>query len=282
MSPRPQIMGILNLTPDSFSDGGRFSSVSAAVEHARHMLDAGADVIDIGGESTRPGSERVAAQQQLERVMPVIAALREQLPDARLSIDTTQVSVAEAALEQGVHMLNDVSAGRDCPEMLDLAAQHRVPLVLMHMQGTPSSMQNDPRYDDVVAEVEAFLMQRVEAALVAGNARERIWIDPGIGFGKRREDNLALLNGLSRLVASGFSVLLGASRKRFMGKLCGVSDPGALLGATCASTALGAAAGVRMFRVHDVAANRQAADVAWHIAQSALSDFHQADECQSG
>lgn len=258
-------MGILNVTPDSFSDGGRFRAVDAALAHARHMAEAGVDVIDIGGESTRPGSQPVPASVQIERVLPVVRELRRQLPQLELSIDTTRAEVAQAALEEGVGMLNDISAGRDCPDMLRLAAEYRAQLVLMHMQGTPSSMQDRPHYQDVVGEVSEFLLQRVGAALDAGVAREQLWIDPGIGFGKRREDNLALLRGLDRLVAIGIPVLLGASRKRFMGSLCKEDDPRNLLGATCASTALGVAAGARMFRVHDVAPNRQAADVAWHI-----------------
>jgi dihydropteroate synthase len=266
MSLRPQIMGILNVTPDSFSDGGRFSSLEAALQHARRLCQEGADVIDIGGESTRPGSSPVPPEQQIERVLPVVEALRHELPTARLSIDTTRVEVAEAALAQGVHMLNDISAGRDCPAMFRLAARYRVPLVLMHMQGTPATMQQRPRYENVLGEVEAFLRERMQAAIDAGVPKELIWLDPGIGFGKRREDNLALLNGLRRLAGLGAPLLLGASRKRFMGRLCAQDDPEQLLGATCASTALGVAAGVRMFRVHDVAANRQAADVAWHIS----------------
>ena len=265
MSPRPRIMGILNVTPDSFSDGGRFQAVEAALAHARLMAEAGADVIDIGGESTRPGSQPVPAATQIERVLPVIRELRQELPELELSIDTTQAEVARAVLDEGVGMLNDISAARDCPDMLRLAAVYDAQLVLMHMQGTPGSMQHSPHYRDVVEEVKAFLLQRVEAALDAGVDPARLWIDPGIGFGKRREDNLALLHGLGRLVATGVPVLLGTSRKRFMGSLCEEDDPRNLLGATCASTALGVAAGVQMFRVHDVQANRQAADVAWHI-----------------
>ena len=265
MSSRPRIMGILNVTPDSFSDGGRFQALEAALTHARLMAEAGADVIDIGGESTRPGSQPVPAATQIERVLPVVRELRRELPGLELSIDTTQAEVARAVMDEGVGMLNDISAARDCPDMLRLAAEYDAQLVLMHMQGTPGTMQHNPHYRDVVEDVKAFLLQRVEVALGAGVDAARLWIDPGIGFGKRREDNLALLHGLGRLVETGVPVLLGTSRKRFMGSLCEEGDPRKLLGATCASTALGVAAGVQMFRVHDVQANRQAADVSWHI-----------------
>jgi len=268
MQNRPQIMGVLNITPDSFSDGGKFQSIDAAVAQARRMWDAGADVIDIGGESTRPGSEAVPAEQQIERVMPVIREIRQQLPEAVLSIDTTSFRVAEAALDAGAGMLNDVSAGRDFPDVFKLAAESGVPLVLMHMQGTPKTMQQSPKYKNVLLEVRQFLQDRAEAAIRAGVREAQLWIDPGIGFGKRRQDNLELINGLDYLVSLGLPVLLGTSRKRFMGNLCEITEPSQLVGATCATTALGVAAGVRMFRVHDVLENRQAADVAWHVLRS--------------
>lgn len=269
MSAPPEIMGILNVTPDSFSDGGRFAHIDAAIEQALRMHAEGADVIDVGGESTRPGAIPVSPQQQIARVVPVIKALRQQLPDVCISIDTTRDEVAEAALAAGASMLNDISAARDSQRMLSLAAEHHAPLVLMHMQGTPQTMQHNPEYQDVVEEVRQFLLARIEAALGAGVPEALLWTDPGIGFGKRRVDNLALLNGLDQLVALGPPVLLGTSRKRFMGRLCQQEDPQQLLGATAATTALGVAAGVRMFRVHDVLANRQAADVAWHIGNPA-------------
>lgn len=273
---RPRIMGILNVTPDSFSDGGQWQDQDAAVCHAIEMAEQGADVIDVGGESTRPGSQRVGAAQQNARVVGVIGRVRREL-DRRfgpatvaLSIDTTLVAVATAALDAGADMLNDVSAGRDDPGMFGLAASRGAPIVLMHMVGTPAIMQRSPRYEDVVGEVESFLRARAQAAIDAGVDRQQIVIDPGIGFGKTTEHNLALLANLDRLVATGYPVLLGASRKGFMGVLGKdrngkTPDPAQRLGATCATTAAGAGAGVALFRVHDVQANRQAADLAWTI-----------------
>ncbi len=267
--PRPMIMGILNVTPDSFSDGGRYTAVAAAVAQGLHMVEEGAEVIDVGGESTRPGAERVMADEQIRRVVPVIAALKPRLPPGRfISIDTTLAPVAEAALDAGADFVNDVSAGRDDPALLDLVARRGVAIVLMHMQGTPKTMQDDPRYEDVVTEVRDFLFQRVEAARQAGIPREAIVLDPGIGFGKRRDDNLALMAHLDTLTATGYPVLLGTSRKRFMGAVLEVREPTELVSATVATTALGVMAGVRIFRVHDVKENHQAMTVAWAIRQA--------------
>jgi dihydropteroate synthase len=287
---RPLIMGILNVTPDSFSDGGRWIDEAAAVAHGLAMATEGADVIDVGGESTRPGSQPVPPDEQISRVVPVIRALgrelesrcQSQLPG--VSIDTMSATVARAALEAGASILNDVSAGRgevgrdedgSGVTMFDLARAAGAPIVLMHMQGTPLTMQDIPHYGDVVEEVLAFLLERAQAAQDAGVPASQIVIDPGIGFGKSRDHNLTLLANLHRFVATGYPVLLGASRKRFMGAICPPPQgqppdppppppppPASLLGATCATTALGVAAGVTVFRVHDVAANRQAADVA--------------------
>lgn len=269
----PMIMGILNVTPDSFSDGGRYLALEAAVEHAQCMFREGADILDIGGESTRPGSHRESAESQIERVVPVIAALRDRLPrHLIISVDTTLAEVAEAALNAGADMVNDISAGRDSSGMFSLVASRRVPIVLMHMQGTPETMQQNPHYDDVLGEVETFLRQRVDAALAAGIGRDRILLDPGIGFGKRLTDNLDLLAGLTRLAGIGFPLLLGTSRKGFMGRICEESDPAQLVGATCATTAFGVGAGVRVFRVHDVKANRQAARLAWAMLRAGDSE----------
>lgn len=259
----PLIMGILNLTPDSFSDGGRYDTTSA-VARALEMVAEGADIIDIGGESTRPDASRVAAAEQGRRVLETIEQLRDCLPRGfPLSIDTTLSEVARQAIGKGANMINDVSAGRDDPEMLALAASEGVSLVLMHMQGSPETMQLAPTYRDVVAEVGAFLEERVDAALTAGVKRDAILLDPGIGFGKGKAHNLQLLNSLRRLGDLGFPLLLGVSRKRFMGSICHVDTPAQLMPATCACTALGVMAGVKVFRVHDVWQNRQAADVAW-------------------
>ncbi len=263
---RPRIAGILNLTPDSFSDGGRYPDTGAAIEHALGMVEEGADLIDVGGESTRPGSPPVPAAEQMRRVLRVIEGLRARLPpNVSISIDTTLSVVAEAALMAGASLINDVSAGRD-PRMFQVAAAHAVPLVLMHMRGTPATMQADPRYEDVVEEVRAFLVERARGAEAAGIPREHLIIDPGIGFGKTREHNLSLLARLGRLVDTGYAVMLGTSRKRFMGSVCSEQEPARLVGATAATTALGVLAGVEWFRVHDVRPNRQAADVAIAIA----------------
>jgi dihydropteroate synthase len=265
-SNRPLIMGILNVTPDSFSDGGRYAEVEQAVAQGLAMAEQGADMIDVGGESTRPGSKRVDAAEQKRRVLGVIERLRKELSrNVSISIDTTLSEVAAAALDAGADIINDISAGRDDPAIFALTQARGAGLVLMHMQGTPQNMQDDPHYCDVVAEVASFLAVRARAAEAAGVPRERIILDPGIGFGKTREHNLTLMAQLGRFVELGYPVLLGASRKRFMGSLLNVRVPAQLGPATCASTALGVMAGVRIFRVHDVAENRQAADVAWAI-----------------
>ncbi len=266
---KPILMGILNVTPDSFSDGGRYAEVSQAVARGLEMVAEGAEIIDVGGESTRPGADRVAAVEQIRRVLPVIEALAQALPSDRfISIDTTLGAVAEAAIQAGASLINDVSAGRDDPAMFALAAKYQVPIVLMHMQGTPKTMQDNPYYQDVVAEVLQFLQARAKAAQAAGIRRECIVIDPGIGFGKRKLDNLKLLAHLDSFVATGFPVLLGTSRKRFMGQVLEVAEPTELVAATVATTALGVMAGVRILRVHDLKENRQALEVAWAIRQA--------------
>jgi len=265
---KPLIMGILNVTPDSFSDGGKYTGMNDALKQVERMLAEGVDIIDIGGESTRPGSNSVTATDQMQRVIPVITAIRQQLKSPILiSIDTTSSEVAKAALTAGANIINDVSAGQDDEAILALAAKTDVPIILMHSQGSPKNMQDSPYYDDVVREVIEALERRIYSALKAGIKEENIAIDPGIGFGKRRQDNLDLLAHLDALVALGFPVLLGTSRKRFMGTLCDVTEPSELVTATAVTTALGVMAGVRIFRVHDVKENRQAADVAWAIRQ---------------
>jgi dihydropteroate synthase len=264
-------MGILNLTPDSFSDGGAWTRPDLAIERARLMVAEGADVLDVGGESTRPGAEPVAAEEQIRRTEPIIRRLAEELRDLDrpppISIDTRSADVARAALDAGASIVNDVAAGRDDPDVLRLAADRGACFVLMHMAGRPATMQQAPYYDDVVGEVETFLRERIAAAEHAGIPTRALLIDPGIGFGKRREDNLDLLGALDRFAAIGPAVLLGASRKRFMGAICSDAEgnapaPDRLVPATCAVTALGVMAGASVFRVHDVAENRQAADVA--------------------
>ena len=266
---KPLIMGILNATPDSFSDGGKFNQLENALQHALHMIAEGATIIDIGGESTRPNSESVSIDEQIKRVVPIIEAIR-QHSDVLISIDTTQSVVAEAALNAGANIINDVSAGQNDAKMFALAAQRNVPIILMHAQGTPQTMQENPHYENVVKEVTAALMQRANEAMTAGVKKENIVLDVGIGFGKRKQDNLELLAHLADFVALGFPVLLGTSRKRFMGAICDVSEPAELVTATAVTTALGVMAGVQIFRVHDVKENKQALEVAWAIRQAAL------------
>ncbi|MGR9100680.1 MAG: dihydropteroate synthase [Gammaproteobacteria bacterium] len=266
----PLIMGILNVTPDSFSDGGRFVSLEPALRQVREMIGHGADIIDIGGESTRPGALPVPAEEQIVRVLPVIEAIRKEIGTGfKISVDTTLSPVAKAALDAGADIINDVSAGRHDPAIFDLAAKREVPIVLMHMQGSPETMQDRPYYDSVVDEVLDFLVARADAAMQAGVKPENIMIDPGIGFGKRKQDNIDLMARLDRFVATGYPVLLGASRKRFMGAILDVTQPSELVTATAVTTALGVMAGVGIFRVHDVLENRQAADVAAAIRQAA-------------
>ena len=261
----PKIMGILNITPDSFSDGGQFTDIAEALRQADNMLADGAEIIDVGGESTRPGALPVSAEEQIRRVIPVITAIRQKHSTIAISIDTCLSAVAAAAISAGATIINDVSAGMLDAAMLPLAAETRNTIILMHMQGTPQTMQDQPFYADPVAEVKNALQQRIAAALAAGVAAENIIIDPGIGFGKRKQDNLNLLAHLKAFVELGYPVLLGTSRKRFMGSICNNTEPGELDTATAVTTALGVMAGVPLFRVHNVKANRQAADVAWAI-----------------
>ncbi len=265
----PLVMGILNATPDSFSDGGQFNNIDAAVNQGKQMIDDGADIIDIGGESTRPGSERVSVEEQIERVVHIINAINETKPEhVEISIDTTRSKVAEAALNAGASIVNDVSGGNDDPDIINLCADKDCPYIIMHMLGTPETMQNDPVYNDVVSDIKKFLETRIEDCIKAGVDKNNIVIDPGIGFGKTREHNLVLLKNLKTFVETGYAVLLGTSRKRFMGSICSVDTPNELIGATTATTALAVNTGVKIFRVHDVKPNRQAADVAWAILNS--------------
>jgi dihydropteroate synthase len=266
LSRQPVVMGILNVTPDSFSDGGSYASPADAIEHARAMVTQGADVIDVGAESTRPGSRRIGAREQLDRLAPVLPGVT--ALGVPVSIDTTLSDVARFGLECGCSIINDVSAGRDDAGMLALAASSRAPIVLMHMLGEPATMQRDPQYVDVVQDVRAFLVERTAAAMAAGVAKERIIVDPGIGFGKRTEHNLALLGGIGAIAQLGMPVLVGPSRKRFIGDLTGQSAPADRAGGTIGACVAAYLAGASIFRVHDVAVVRQALDVARAIASA--------------
>ena len=266
---KPLLMGVLNVTPDSFSDGGMYPSSKDAITRGIEMIEQGADIIDVGGESTRPGSKRVDATEQKRRVLDVIAGLRKEIPEnIHISIDTTLSEVAQASLDAGATMLNDVSGGREDDKLLKLAADSQAPICLMHMQGTPDTMQENPSYQDVTTEVSEFLVKQANIAEKAGVKKEKIILDPGIGFGKRTQHNLELLKHLNKLTGLGYPILLGTSRKRFMGEISKQEDPRERMPATCATSALGVLAGVKIFRVHDVWQNRQALDVTWAICSS--------------
>lgn len=260
-------MGVLNMTPDSFSDGGALEGVEAGLARALAMVRAGADILDIGGESTRPGAAPVPADEEIARVVPLIREIRAE-SDIPISVDTMKPEVARAAVAAGAAMWNDV-AGLRAPGALETAAELGCEVVLMHMQGEPGTMQQEPRYDDVVAEVAGFLAARAEAAIRAGVAPERIWLDPGIGFGKHMtRHNLPLLAHLPRIVDLGFPVLLGVSRKRFIAALDEDAAPNARLGGSIAAALAGAAAGVAAVRVHDVRETVQALRVWQAIAEA--------------
>ncbi len=258
LSGRAAIMGVVNVTPDSFSDGGLFDDSPAAIAHGLTLFAEGAEIVDVGGESTRPGASAVTADEELERVQPVVARLAEAGP---VSIDTSKAEVAAAAITVGAEVINDVTSLSD-PAMGDVAAAAGVGLVLMHMQGTPRTMQEDPQYTDVVEEVTAYLVDRARIAEEAGVNPSKISIDPGIGFGKSVRHNVELLANLDRLVATGYTVTLGTSRKRFLGALTGIEVAADRDPATAATVALAVAAGVAVLRVHNVAMGLQAARTA--------------------
>ncbi len=258
LTGRPLVMGVLNVTPDSFSDGGEFYDTSVAVAHAAEMIEQGADLIDVGGESTRPGSDPVPVAEQIRRTQPVIASVHEAFPDVLISIDARLADVAGAGLDAGATIINDVSALRDDPAMASLAAERRVPVILMHMLGRPRTMQQDPHYDDVVADIKAFLSERIEAAVAAGVDRGRILVDPGIGFGKTTQHNLQIVRRWSEFGSLDAPLLIGPSRKRFIGAVLGIEDPHERVLGTAAVVAAVALAGVHIVRVHDV---RQAVHV---------------------
>jgi dihydropteroate synthase len=261
-----KIMGVLNVTPDSFSDGGLYLEEEAAIAHGEQLVRDGADLLDVGGESTRPGAEEVSAEVECERTEPVVSDLAG--AGHRVSIDTSKAAVAEAALRAGASIVNDVTALRADPEIGPLCADHGAGLVLMHMQGTPRTMQVNPTYDDVVEDVKSFLAERLEAAVAAGVAEERIWLDPGIGFGKTVGHNLELLRRLGELRSLGRPLVVGTSRKSFIGRIDG-SEVTDRIGGTIASSILAVAEGAEVLRVHDVAEVRQAAALAAAILSPA-------------
>jgi len=267
-----RVMGVINVTPDSFSDGGRFTEPEAALAQALRLIADGADMLDVGGESTRPGAEAVDEADEIARAVPLIAAIRagSAIP---ISVDTMKPAVARAAVAAGATIWNDVTALRHAPDSMATAAELGCEVVLMHMQGEPGTMQVEPHYDDVVTEVAEFLSVRAEAAIAAGVARERIWLDPGVGFGKHMiRHNLPLLAGLDRIVALGFPVLLGVSRKRFISALDeGGKTPDQRLGGSLAAALAGVAAGVAAVRVHDVRETVQALRVWQAIVQARVS-----------
>lgn len=260
------VMGVLNVTPDSFSDGGQFLDAGKAIRHGLAMADAGAAIIDIGGESTRPGSAPVPAKEQIRRVVPVIEKLSSSM-SVPISIDAHEHEVAKAALDAGAGMINDITALSD-ERIGSLAAEREVPLVLMHMLGTPATMQVRPEYDDVVTEVLDYLLARAARAEELGVASSMIFIDPGIGFGKTLEHNLLLLRHIDRFVASGYRVLVGTSRKSFIGQVTGKDKPSERIFGTAATVALCVAAGVSVVRVHDVAEMTDAVKVVKAIMNS--------------
>jgi dihydropteroate synthase len=273
LGPDPILMGVLNVTPDSFSDGGDFLGPERAVARAATMLDEGAQIIDVGGESTRPGSDPVSPEEEARRVVPVIRELLAELPDAIVSVDTHRSGTAVAALEAGARIVNDVTALRGDPRLADVVAGARCPVVLMHMLGEPKTMQRAPRYGDVVREVRDFLAERAGHAVSAGVEEENIILDPGIGFGKTLEHNLALLNNLDSIVELGFPVLVGASRKSFIGKITGVEEARERVPGTLAANVIAYERGATFFRVHDVRANREALAVAEAVRHGSLQRY---------
>ena len=261
---RPRLMGIVNVTPDSFSDGGQHDTTARAIEHGLRLAAAGADILDIGGESTRPGSDPVPLAEELRRVIPVIEGLRA-ATGVRLSVDTRKAEVMRAAAKAGVDIVNDVSALTHDPGALDAAAATGLPVILMHAQGDPRTMNDDPKYSDLVLDVYDFLEQRVAACEEAGIPRAKICVDPGIGFGKHLHHNVAMMAHLSVLHGLGVPVLLGASRKKMIEQLCDVPDPKDRVPGSLATVLVAAQQGVQIMRVHDVAQTRQALAV-WHAS----------------
>jgi dihydropteroate synthase len=256
------VMGVVNVTPDSFSDGGEFLDPDAAIAHGIQLAADGAAILDVGGESTRPGADPVSEAEELRRTVPVVQGLAAENSGWEISIDTTKAAVAQAALEEGAAIVNDVSAFRNDPDMAGLAADRRAKCCLMHMLGEPRTMQADPRYDDVVSDVRSFLEDRLAFAVGEGVPEENVWLDPGIGFGKTVEHNLELLRRLDEIAAIGRPVVIGTSRKSFLGRIAGGRGEGDRLAGTIATNVMALERGARIFRVHDVTQVRDALTVA--------------------
>ncbi len=267
--PRTWIMGVINITPDSFSDGGRYFDKDKALERGLQLVEEGSDIIDIGGESTRPGSEPISPEEEIGRVVPLITALRKRT-DTLISIDTTKSEVAQAALDAGADIINDISALRFDPRMAPLVAEEDVPVILMHMKGTPKTMQVNPTYEDVLLEVKAFLEESIDKAQASGIKKEKIIIDPGIGFGKRLKDNLVLINNLHMLEELERPILIGVSRKSFIGSILD-SPPEERLEGTIASAVLSVIHGAHILRIHDVSSVKKAVRVAEAIMREDVS-----------
>lgn len=276
LGQRTWIMGVINVTPDSFSDGGLYFDKDRAVEKGIELRAEGADIIDVGGESTKPGSEPIAAEEELRRIIPVISALSKRT-NSLISVDTTKSEVAQAALDEGADIINDISSFRFDSKMLPLAAQKQVPVVLMHMKGIPKTMQDNPHYKDVVLEVKAFFKEKVQAAQKHGINKEKIIIDPGIGFGKGLKDNLVLINRLQTFEELGCPILVGISRKSFIGKILNLPAAERLEG-TIASALLSIINGAHILRVHDVAAVKRAV----LVAEAIINEDQTIDSLEEG
>jgi len=266
LGKRPLVMGILNVTPDSFSDGGRYMERERAIEHAREMVAQGADIIDVGGESTRPGAHPVSLKEEVDRVVPVVEALSRKL-EVPISVDTYKAPVAKMALERGAIMVNDISGLRFSPHMIDVVAQYRPWVVVMHMKGTPRDMQEAPWYEDVIGEVEGFFEERLRYLESHGISREKVILDPGIGFGKRLEDNLSLLRNIDRFLHLGCPIMVGPSRKSFIGTVLDLPVEERLEG-TLAAVSIAVFQGAQIVRVHDVQPVRRAVDLAWAMRRT--------------
>ena len=262
----PELMGVLNVTPDSFSDGGRYREVGAAVDRGVQLFDEGADLVDVGGESTRPGADPVGVEEECDRVIPVVAQLAARCPGKTISIDTSKPAVAQRAVDAGATVINDVTGIAD-EAMAQIAARSGAAIVAMHMRGAPKTMQRDTRYSDLLGEIEAFLRERIAIARASGVPDDRIWIDPGIGFGKAPADNPAIIAAIPRLAALGHRLVIGTSRKTFIGHLTGRADPGDRLAGSIGAALAAAEGGAHIVRVHDVAATRDAL-VVWAACRS--------------